>query len=173
MLLFTYTDASPHSSIIPFLFSSQLISKTKTKPASRWDWKMTGHKEMATTPASFSQYSSSARSLQFGRRGGHRRRVVLHDCPVRGTARVPPEGEAETRPLLLGFSIFALPCERVRARVDREISEDADSHGRVLGEPQLRQTSKVVLRTRACGRFQSRLVNEFPDYDRNEMFGIF
>lgn len=78
-------------------------------------------------------------------RGRHRRRVVLHDGPLLGAARVPPECEAEARPLLDGLAVFPLPRKRVRTRLDSELAVHPDRYRGVLHQPQLGQPGEVIL----------------------------
>lgn len=85
--------------------------------------------------------------LELGRRGGHRRREVLHDHPrvVRLVGVISSERQAEARPHLHRGPVGPSPRQRVVARQGREVAVHAHRPRGVLGHPQLRQPGKVVL----------------------------
>lgn len=70
---------------------------------------------------------------------------MLDDRPRRGALGVPPEGEAEPGPLLLGLAVAPQPRERVGAGLRREVAVHPHRHRGVLREPELGEPCEVVL----------------------------
>ena len=71
---------------------------------------------------------------------------MLDDDPrLRAAGLLPPEREAESRPLLHRLAVFPLPRKRVGTGLDRELTVHAHRRRGVLHHPQLGEAGKKVL----------------------------